>query len=446
LAEFAKYGFNKSHSAAYAVVCFQTAWLKAHHPVEFMAALMTSEQLDHDKIAELISECRATGIEVLPPDVNSSGEKFTVKDGRILFGLGAIKGLGQGPIEGIELEREKKPFEDLFDFCDRVVPRKVNRRAVEALIKSGALDTAGGADRGVMLASLERAMKDAARKHQNEDPRFRSLFAPKDGSREPVVWTEGEPFLEAERLAAEKEFLGFYVSGHPFGKFEEAARALGIRRVSEVLKSRKREEVTVCGTITEVKRKRDRNDKEFAFASVEDTTSKIELLIWSSVYQSVREVLNDKRFVVVEGLSEPQENDSRFGSAKITVDDIWPLDEGNLSRRIKSFRLTLPEAKLTERIDLLHQAPKLPPERQFPMMFMKVKGVNGDGNAFYQVNTPPLLTFSLISDCVRLLGPGCFGFSDQAEPQPNGGMGTDRKSRHRREKWQKKSYGSYRRD
>ncbi|MDR1038017.1 MAG: DNA polymerase III subunit alpha [Deltaproteobacteria bacterium] len=430
LEKFAEYGFNKSHSAAYAVVCFQTAWLKAHHPVEFMAALMTSEQQDHDKIADLMAECRATGIDVLLPDVSKSGEKFTVKDGKILFGLGAIKGVTQVPIEAIEEERRKKPFVDLFDFLERTVNRKMNRKVVEALINSGAMDTMGGAERGTMLATLDRAMKDAAKAVRTTDTRHtvNSLFG--GGAVEPPrpAWIPAPPVPDSERLAAEKELLGFYVSGHPHARFENASKALGVRHISDVLKSRSRDKVRICGTIAEVKSKKDKNGNDFAFASLEDATSKIELLVWASVYQNVRPALLEKRLVVVEGRSEPQAEDSRFGSTKISVDDIWVMEE-ELDSRVQAVVISLPLAKAPELAEQLEKGELPGPDGKAPNFYLKIHV--GSGEAIYRLDSPPKLSLPLIDDAVRILGAGSVSFSNFQNPFGNNAAAPDPEPRRR---------------
>ncbi|MDR3153292.1 MAG: DNA polymerase III subunit alpha [Deltaproteobacteria bacterium] len=416
LEKFAEYGFNKSHSAAYAVVSFQTAYLKAHHPVEFMAALMTSEQNDRDKIAELMDDCRASGLEVLPPDVNSSGEKFTVKDGKILFGLGAIKDLGQGAIEAICEEREKRPYSDLFDFCARLHGKKINRRYVEALIKSGALDTAGGADRGTMLASLENAMKEAAEKALAAESRFRqnSLFGAPAGASSGPAWVEAPPLPEAVRLSAEKEFLGFYVTGHPQSRYEHAARALRARRVSQVLAGKRKEKVRVCGTLSSVKVKKDRRGNDFAFATLEDMTSKIELLVWSSAYQKVKDILGETRLVVVEGHSEPQSEDSRYGAAKITVDDVWVLED-KLDSKVKSVVVAVQVSRLREFMDYLDESVAPASGPAGPRFFFKILDGSG-GEAMYRPAASPPLTLSLLEGGARILGGDAFSFSDLANP------------------------------
>jgi DNA polymerase-3 subunit alpha len=155
MAEFAEYGFNKSHSAAYALVTYRTAWLKTHYPGQFMAALMTSERDNHDKLGAILGECRLRGIPVRPPDVSTSAAQFTVVGDQILFGLAGIKGVGQGAVEAIIEARRESPFEDLYDFCQRTASGKVNKRVVESLIKCGALDGCGGAPRERLLAALE---------------------------------------------------------------------------------------------------------------------------------------------------------------------------------------------------------------------------------------------------------------------------------------------------
>ena len=226
--KFAGYGFNKSHSAAYALVSYQTAWLKRHYPSEFMAAVMSSEIDNTDKLLGLRDECRRMGLTVRAPNVLEGQHHFSVNaEGHIIYGLGGIKGLGEGPIEDLLAAREEKPFADLFDLCSRTDPRKVNRRALEALIKSGALDELG-AERSVLMSALDDALRAAEQSAANEAAGMGDLFGevvPTSGS--------GDPYRDHRRarswtlrdiLAGEKESLGSFLSGHPMDEFEQEVR------------------------------------------------------------------------------------------------------------------------------------------------------------------------------------------------------------------------------
>jgi DNA polymerase-3 subunit alpha len=400
------------------MVCFQTAYLKAHYPTEFMASLMTSAHSRHDKIAKLMEECRRSGIQVLPPDANSSDERFTVKDGKILFGLSAIKGVGQGAIEVITAARKGEPFKDLFDFCKRVSGGKVNKKVIEALIKSGAMDKAGGASRSVMLASLEKALKEKPK----EEPAFKvhSLFGPLEGesSQKGPKWEEASEMSEEERLEQEKDCLGFYVSGHPLEKFDEAVSAFGFSKIKDILKTKTKVKCRASGVISSLKIKRDKKDKEYAFATLEDASGKIELLIWSRSFAKARKLLQDEsrqnRMMVVEGFADPQSADSRFGSAKIMADELWPLEE-SLESRMRSLSVKVPLHKLRAFTEYVSSKDlfKRTPER--PVFYVRVKeGPAGEG--IYRLDNTPRITLSFLSEAAKILGSGAFRFSDAASP------------------------------
>jgi DNA polymerase-3 subunit alpha len=216
--KFAGYGFNKSHSAAYALVSYQTAWLKVHYPAAFMAAVMSSELQNTDKIVTFVDECHAMELPLRHPDVNVGDYMFTVNEaGEIIYGLGAIKGLGEGPIGSImEARRAGGAFTDLFDFCARTDPRRVNRRAVEALIRSGAFDTLGE-DRAVLWAALDDAIKAAQQKASNASAGMQDMFgdpvADNPGGGVYAGYRDARPWLPRQALAGEKETLGLWITG-----------------------------------------------------------------------------------------------------------------------------------------------------------------------------------------------------------------------------------------
>ncbi len=292
--KFAAYGFNKSHAAAYGVLTVQTAWLKAHYPVEFMAALLTSEASNTDKVVAHIFEARARGIEVLPPDVNESHAVFTaVPPKRIRFGLGAVKGVGDSAVEAILSARaEGGPFKSLFDFCGRVDPRKLNKKVIEALVKSGAFDFEGlprwrlchgvdaalaagasaQADRASGQASLFGALGAAAEAR----PRY-----PEPG--EMVGETRVGEWPERIRLAYEKEALGFYITGHPLEGYEKEVRRYASATCAQAAHKRQGDKVAVVGVVTSL---RERSNKEkgtrFGFLTLEDLTGSVEVICWGS--------------------------------------------------------------------------------------------------------------------------------------------------------------------
>ncbi|MEJ2698325.1 MAG: DNA polymerase III subunit alpha [Desulfuromonadales bacterium] len=225
--KFAAYGFNKSHSAAYALVAYHTAYLKAHYPVEFMAALLTEDMENTDKVIKNISEVRSMGIEVLPPDINASDRTFTVHDKAIRFGLGAVKGVGSAALESILEVRKENPFSSLHDFCERVDLRKVNKKVVEALVKCGAFDSLGGR-RAQFMAVLEEAMEIGQKVQRERQMGQESLFGAEE-----VVSSNGngygklpelDEWAENIRLGFEKEALGFYITGHPLARHSAAIK------------------------------------------------------------------------------------------------------------------------------------------------------------------------------------------------------------------------------
>ena len=281
--KFAEYGFNKSHSAAYGLITIQTAWLKAHYPTEFMAALLTSEKDNTDKVVAHIAEARAAGLEVLPPDVNQSDLAFGAVEGKIRFGLGAIKGVGESAIEAIIEARTKGPFRDLFDFCERVDARRVNRKGLEALVKAGAFDFEQRPRRQLFL-SIERASERGASAQRDRAVGQSSLFgllgAPDASRPAPVATGEyvaSEEWPEKERLAAEKEAIGFYVSGHPLHQYERELRRWA-RPAASVQRARRDEMVTVAGIVAQLRERPTKTGKRMAWVTLEDLSGSVELV------------------------------------------------------------------------------------------------------------------------------------------------------------------------
>jgi DNA polymerase-3 subunit alpha len=281
--KFAEYGFNKSHSAAYGLITLQTAWLKAHYPTEFMAALLTSEKDNTDKVVAHIAEARAAGQEVLPPDVNQSDLAFGAVDGRIRFGLGAIKGVGESAIEAILEARALGPFRDLFDFCERVDARRVNRKGLEALVKAGAFDFEKRPRRQLFL-SIERATERGASAQRDRAVGQSSLFgllgATDVSAPAPVTAGEyipAEEWPEKERLAAEKEAIGFYVSGHPLHQYERELRRWA-RPAASVQRARREETVTVAGIVAQLRERPTKTGKRMAWVTLEDLSGSVELV------------------------------------------------------------------------------------------------------------------------------------------------------------------------
>ena len=293
IATFGRYGFNKSHSVAYSVLSYQTAWLKAHHPAEFMAALLSSEIGSTDKVVQYINEARSLGIEILPPDVNESGFKFTVVgDRRVRFGLGAVRNVGSGAIESIIRAREAAPFTSLPDLVERIDLRLCNKRVLESLIAAGACDALGG-HRKQLVEALDSALSEAQLKQQEREAGQVSLFgeaAPAD-VRPQFSLPDIPAWTEAERLAKEKEVIGFFISGHPLERFRDEVTLFG-SRTTATLGEWSEHQVNVAAVVTGVKRQiSKKTGKEYARLTLEDFHGTAEAICfpdaWSKLNQTV---------------------------------------------------------------------------------------------------------------------------------------------------------------
>lgn len=320
--QFAGYGFNKSHSAAYAYLAYVTAYLKAHYPVYFMAALLTSESGNSAKLVRYINECREMGIRVLPPDVNTSQWSFTPDGEAIRFGLGAIKNLGQSSVEAIlAARREVGRFRSLYHFCERVDLSALNRRMLENLVKAGAMDSLGG-HRAQLLAALDAAIEAGQRAWKDRLNGQVGLFAgwlEAEAQERPLPATpEWDP---AQKLAFEKEVLGFYVTGHPLEQYAEKIRELATHN-SETLEGLQRgAEVALCGLLNSVQRRRSRDGRVWAAAQLEDLYGTIDLVLFGQHYERLATALNEGEAVLVRGSALPEEG----AAPKIAVREIVPL-------------------------------------------------------------------------------------------------------------------------
>lgn len=309
--KFAGYGFNKSHSAAYALVSYQTLWLKTHYPAAFMAATMSSELQNTEKVVIFVEECRQIDVDVLPPDVNAGNYYFTVNENdQVIYGLGAIKGVGEGPVDAIVLARQNGgPFKDLFDFCQRIDSRKVNKRAIEALIKAGALDNIGP-NRAVMLAAMSDAIKVAEQDAANAAAGISDMFGMIDETHQDNPY---EPYLHVqqaslkERLAGEKDTLGLYLTGHPIDEFETEVQQLVTMRLGDLdasadeLKRMRRGNLkTLAGLVMGVRTRQTQRGDTMAIVTLDDRTGRLEMTLFGEAYTEFKEVLVPDTVVVVE--------------------------------------------------------------------------------------------------------------------------------------------------
>lgn len=299
---FARYGFNRSHTAAYALVSFQTAYLKAHYGVEFMAALMTHDMEDSDKTFKNFNECRRGGIAVLPPNINESLSSFAVRNGSILFGMAAVKGTGEKAVEAIVRARKDGPFKDLEDLLSRIDLSQVNKRVIENLIRSGALDYTGVSRRD-MCERLEDLLKVFS-SQKNVDPNQMSLFGAIESK--PVLPRRGAPRPEwpvNQKLAYERDALGFYISGHPLEKFRWDLKRLGAVTTADV-KARAIKEVRIGGVITALKLKNTKKGDRYASFALEDWLGTIDSLVWPDTYRQVQGLIAADEPVLITGRAE----------------------------------------------------------------------------------------------------------------------------------------------
>ncbi len=330
--KFAGYGFNRSHGTAYAVVAYQTAYFKANHPVEFMAALLTSEMGDTDKIVKYIEECRQIGIRVLPPDVNLSGIQFSVVGATIRFGLAAIKNVGEAAIQSILATREAKGrFVSLADFCTRVDLRLVNRRVIESLIKAGAFDSLG-VSRSQLLATLDQAMETGQRRQRDRQEGQGSFFdmmgadqgapagpGPRPAAPEEEATPEWEP---DQRLAYEKEVLGFYLSGHPLARFRQVAERLGATPIADLAQQAVGRRLILFGQVAALKEIPTKSGDRMAFATLEDMGGSVELTIFPAPFKVAAALLRSREPILVRGRVDETDK-----GRVVLAEDIRPVED-----------------------------------------------------------------------------------------------------------------------
>ena len=324
MAKFAGYGFNKSHSAAYALVAYQTAWLKAHYPAQFMAALLSCDVNNTDKVVRYITECKDHDIEVLPPDINESDTDFTVINDRVRFGLAAVKNVGGAALDSIMEERGKEgPYKSLADFCNRVNSQKVNKRVIESLVKAGAFDSLG-ARRSQLFAILDLAMEQAQSAQRDKLSGQISLFAAA-----PAVQAAQAANIELpdvpewplkEKLALEKETVGFYITGHPLDNFRQDIKAVADTDIDGLAEWPDQQPVRVGGLVREYKEHRSKKGDRMAFITLEDTAGAVEVVVFPDAFAKSSHLLSADEPLVVLGKVEHEER-----GAKIIADSVDSL-------------------------------------------------------------------------------------------------------------------------
>ncbi|HXY50442.1 MAG TPA: DNA polymerase III subunit alpha [Terriglobales bacterium] len=356
MAQFAGYGFNKSHSAAYALLAYHTAYLKTHYPVEFMAALLTSVTGNTDDVVKYINECREMGIAVEPPDINVSDANFTPHGNAIRFGLAAVKNVGHYAIESIGNGRKTLGrYRDIFQFCEHVDLRLLNKRVLESLIKSGAMDSLGR--RAQLMALIDRAIERAQKAQRDAESGQHGLFGVFH-EEEPAV-TQPQPsnvpdWDEHQRLAAEKEILGFFITGHPLEKYREklvGLNALGIADVAAMKSSTGKDEtINTAGIISNVRVLKSKRGDFYAQASLEDMSGAIDMIVFPEAYKRLHSEVKLEVPVLVKAGVRVEEG----ANPKLTVADILPLEEAKVPLP-RSLRIRVPaESASDTTVDALH--------------------------------------------------------------------------------------------
>ncbi len=357
MAQFAGYGFNKSHSAAYALLAYHTAYLKTHYPIEFMAALLTSITGDTDSVVKYINECREMGIAVEPPDINISDANFTPHEQAIRFGLAAVKNVGGNAIESIVVARKKlgRPFRSLYEFCEEVDLRLLNKRVLESLIKSGAMDCFGR--RAQVMQALDKAIERAQKSQRDAESGQHGLFGvfadePEEHANDALP--NIPDWDEQVRLAAEKEVLGFFITGHPLEKYKDKLtdlNALSTEDIGALKKSTgKDENITTAGLISGLRVAKSRRGELWAQAALEDMHGKVELLVFPEAYRKLAEKVKLEVPVLIRGGVRIEEG----ANPKVTANDIIPLDEARVPLP-KALRIRVPLGNATGgTVDALH--------------------------------------------------------------------------------------------
>lgn len=353
--QFGGYGFNKSHSAAYALIAYQTAYLKTYYPVEFMAALLTSVTGNTDDVVKYIAECREMGIEVLPPDINESNANFTPVGKAIRFGLAAVKNAGTNAIQSIVDARATiGRFQSIFQFCEKVDLRLLNRRVLESLIKSGAMDGLGR--RAQLMSVLDKAMEQAQKVHRDLEAGQHGLFGVFDDTPQALQppLPDTPDWDEHTRLQAEKEILGFYITGHPLEKYREKIedlRALSVAELQNYKRSTaKGEDISAAGVLSGLAVKKSRKGELYALLTLEDMSGNIDAVVFPEAYRRLGEKVKLEVPVLVKAGVRVEED----AAPKITISDITPLDEAQ-PKLARSLRLKIPLDRATEEtVDALH--------------------------------------------------------------------------------------------
>ncbi|MGM0630280.1 MAG: DNA polymerase III subunit alpha [Pseudomonadota bacterium] len=344
--KFAGYGFNKSHSAAYALVSYQTLWMKTHYPAEFMAAVMSADMDNTDKIVTLADECERMGLDLLPPDVNKGEYKFTVDEQqRVVYGIGAIKGVGEGPIESIiKARQEDGPFRDLFDFCCRVDLKRMNKRILERLIRAGAMDNLGP-HRAALMATLEKAIRQAEQHLNAEKIGQSDMFGVLTTEPEAVEqeFVSVRKWSEAVWLEGERDTLGLYLTGHPINRFRKELKHYINSTLSNVTPTRKDESIAIAGLVIDIRVLTNKRGQRFAIVTLDDKTARMDVRLFSNEYESYQELLEKDRILWVKG---EVRFDNFSNSNTMTAREVMAIEQAR-ETYLRHIAITVTDEQLT---------------------------------------------------------------------------------------------------
>lgn len=320
--QFAQYGFNKSHSAAYALIAYQTAYLKAHYPVEFMAASLSADMDNTAKVVTFIGECKDMGIEILPPDINESIREFKVIGNSIRFGLEAVKGVGSSAIDAVIEARNGTKFDSFFDFCTRVDSRRVNKKVSESLIKAGAMDSFG--NRAQLMFNLASVADAALRFQREKNSGQESMFAVQQSA--PPAMTAVEEWDEDRRLMMEKEALGFYITGHPLNKYRDKFAKLSIIPTHELQELDEKRDVSIGGLVRDLKQMPTKNKDLMAYLTIEDLFGTIEVIVFPDTYRDFQSIIAQNIPLIISGYTDKTDK-----GLKVIARKIFSIDDDNLA-------------------------------------------------------------------------------------------------------------------
>lgn len=347
--KFAGYGFNKSHSAAYALVSYQTLWLKTHFPAEFMAAVMTADMDNTDKIVTLVDECQRMGLKLIPPDVNTGQYRFTVNErGEVVYGIGAVKGVGEGPVEAIIAARnEGGPFRDLFDFCNRVDIKRLNKRVMEKLIYAGALDRLGP-HRAALMASLEEAMKAAEQKAKDtalgQNDLFGDLFAD-DGVLPTPTFADVPEWSDQKWLDGERETLGLYLTGHPINQYLAELKHYTSGRLCDLQPTERDKPAVAAGLVLNARIMVTKRGTKMGILTLDDRSGRLDITLFSEALERYESLLQKDRILVVTGQIS---FDEYAGGIKMSAREVLDIEDAR-GRHARGLRVKVTQSETADR-------------------------------------------------------------------------------------------------